>query len=118
MIATESNIGDLKSGLRWADADIDTRIIDHRGPSSGGLAARLLRGLWHAFRDGAAMYAASHWVTPDSATLWSDAAPEPCSSDADRAVPLPLSDGSREGQSRAPDWPGLYGGSVQEGAFT
>ena len=60
MITIESTIGDLKSGPRWAETDIDTGITGDSGPASSGLATRLLRSIWHAFRDGAAMYAASY----------------------------------------------------------
>jgi hypothetical protein len=55
MLAIEDNIGGLKLGLGQAQTDIDE-----------GLAARVLRSIWHAFRDGAAMYAASYWAAPDS----------------------------------------------------
>lgn len=37
----------------------------------------LLRGIWCAFRDGAAMYAASYWAAPGFAMLRSDSAEKP-----------------------------------------
>jgi hypothetical protein len=54
MIAIGGDIDGLKSEPRWTQADLDD-----------GLTARLLRAIWHAFRDGAAMYAASYCGAPD-----------------------------------------------------
>jgi hypothetical protein len=56
MNAIEANVGGRKLRPGWTQTDVDE-----------GLTARLLRSIWHAFRDGAAMYALSHWAAPDSA---------------------------------------------------
>jgi hypothetical protein len=53
MIAIEGHIDGLKSGPLWSQTDIDD-----------GLTSRLFRSFWHAFRDGAALYAASYWGAP------------------------------------------------------
>jgi hypothetical protein len=54
MIAIEDNVGGLKLGPQQTQTNIDE-----------GLTARVLWSIWHAFRDGAAMYAASYWAAPD-----------------------------------------------------
>ena len=54
MIAIGGDVDGLRSEPRRTHADLDD-----------GLTARLLRAIWHAFRDGAAMYGAFYGGTAD-----------------------------------------------------